>query len=146
MARIVVIEVHLGRLHFFGGFVFWCEVHNLLYCGRLPEIDSAENNNLAKHQSKCICIVDGVPSSMKVGDVYITTNYRDTKAWKIWAGKKLASMVKQVVSNLAREYKLKEVQFATLFEILSHGLSMVDYEQFEVLLKHLRVKNMSAKH
>ena len=68
------------------------------------------------------------------------------KASRIWTDKKLATIVEQVVSGLAGEYKPKGVQFATLFEILSHGHPMVDYERSEVLLKHIRVKNMPARH
>ena len=68
------------------------------------------------------------------------------KACRIWASKKFASMAKQVVCGLAGEYKQKEVQFVAFFEILSHGCPMVDYKKFEVLLKHLKVKNMPIRH
>ena len=68
------------------------------------------------------------------------------KATRIWTGKKPAFVAEQVVSGLAGEYKRKGVQFSTLFEILSHGHPMVDYEQSKVLLKHLKVNNMSARH
>ena len=47
------------------------------------------NNNLTKHQSKRICIVDGILSGMKVGNVYTATNCEHMKACETLAGKKL---------------------------------------------------------
>ena len=83
---------------------------------------------------------------MKIGDIYSATNCSHMKVCRTWVGKKPATVAEQVVSGLAGEYKQKEVQFATLFEILSHGRPMVDYKRFEALFKHLRVKNMPTRY
>ena len=105
-----------------------------------------KNNNLAKHQGKCVCTVDGIPSGMKIGNIYTTTNYAHMKVCRIWAGKKPTTVVEEVVCGLAGKYRQKGVQFATLFEILSHRRPMVDCERSEALFKHLRVKNMPTRH
>ena len=105
-----------------------------------------KNDDLAKHQGKHVCTVDGVSSGMKVGDVYSATNCAHMKVCRTWAGKKLALVVEQVVSSLAKEYKQKGVQFATFFELLSYRCPMVDYERSKVLFKHLKVKNMPSRH
>ena len=51
-----------------------------------------KNDNLAKHQGKQIYTVDGVPSGMKINDVYSTMNCGHMKATRIWAYKKRASV------------------------------------------------------
>jgi hypothetical protein len=38
------------------------------------------------------------------------------------------------------------VQFSTLFQVLSHGRPMCDYEHQQYLLRHLKVKNIPMKH
>ena len=38
------------------------------------------------------------------------------------------------------------MQFSTLFQVLSHGRPMCDYEHEQYLLRHLKVKNVPQKH
>jgi len=64
----------------------------------------------------------------------------------MYAGKKPTYMAEQVVSGLARKNKPKTIYFVIFFEILSHSHLLVDYEQGEILLKHLKVKTMLLKH
>ena len=111
----MVFEIHLEGGHFCGGCVCWCEVYNLLQYRRPLENNSPKNDNLAKHQGKRICTVDGVRSGMKVSDVYSAMNCGHMKATKIWAGKKPAYVAEQVVSSSAGEYKRKRVQFSIFF-------------------------------
>jgi len=50
------------------------------------------------------------------------------------------------MAGLEGEMKRKGVQFSTLFQILSNGCSMCDYEREQFLLRHLKVKNVPKKH
>ena len=55
-------------------------------------------------------------------------------------------MAEQLVGGLQGEFKRKGVQFSTLFQVLSHGRPMCDYEREQYLLRHLKVKNVPQKH
>jgi hypothetical protein len=56
------------------------------------------------------------------------------------------TFVDQLIGGLQGEEKRKGVQFSILFQILSHGRPMCDYERQQYLLRHLKVKNVPIKH
>jgi len=55
-------------------------------------------------------------------------------------------MVDQLTVSLEGELKQKGVQFSTLFQVLSNGRPLCDYEREQYLLRHLKVKNLPKKH
>ena len=65
---------------------------------------------------------------------------------KLWARRKQEFVARQIIGGLAAENKRKGVQFSTLFQILTHGRPMCDYEREQYLLRHLRVKNVPKEH
>ena len=107
----------------------------------------SKGDNLEKHEGKRICLEDGVPfKHLKKGESYIKTNCKHLKFVKLWVGRKQESVATQIIGGLGAEDKRKGVQFSTLFQILSHGRPMCDYEYEQYLLRHLRVKNVPRKH
>jgi hypothetical protein len=65
----------------------------------------------------------------------------------LWAGRKQAgTVVDLLVRGLEGEEKRKGVQFSTIFQVLSHGRPMCDYEYEQYLLRHHKVKNVPRKH
>jgi hypothetical protein len=107
-----------------------------------------KDDNLQKHEGKRACRQEGVPlPGMQVGDSYTKLDCKNVKNSKLWAGRKHAGyVVEQMASGVLTENKRKGVQLASLFQILSHGRPMVDYERCHALFEHLRVKNMPKKH
>jgi hypothetical protein len=72
---------------------------------------------------------------------------KHNKFCKLWAGRKQAGTVLDLlVRGLEGEEKRKGVQFSTLFQVLSHGRPMCDFEREQYLLRHLKVKNVPRKH
>ena len=106
-----------------------------------------KGDNLKKHEGKRICLEDGVPfKHLKKDESYIKIDCKHLNFVKLWAGRKQESIATQIIGGLGAEDKRKGVQFSTLFQILSHGRLMCDYEREQCLLRHLRVKNVRTKH
>ena len=88
-----------------------------------------KGENLEKHEEKRICLEDGVPfNHLKKGESYIKTDCKHLKFVKLWVGRKQESIATQIIRILGARDKRKGVQFSTLFQILSHGRPMCDYE------------------
>jgi hypothetical protein len=107
-----------------------------------------KGDNLEKHEGKCTCKEDGVPlPDLKKGDVYMKLDCKHNKFCKLWAGRKQAGTVLDLLMRgLEGEEKRKGVQFSTIFQVLSHGHPMCDFEPEQYLLRHLKVKNVPRKH
>jgi len=56
------------------------------------------------------------------------------------------SEVDQLMTRLKDEFKKKELQFSTLFQILTHGHPMCNYKREQYLLMHLKLRNLPKKH
>jgi hypothetical protein len=68
---------------------------------------------------------------------------KHNKFCKLWARHKQAGIVVDLlVHGLQGEQEKKGMQFSTLFQILSHGHPLCDYEHEQYLLRHLKVKNV----
>jgi hypothetical protein len=106
-----------------------------------------KGDNLEKHEGKRSCKEDGLPLlHLKKGDTYIKLDCKHVKFCKLWAGRRQSDIVAdQLIGGLQGEEKRKGVQFSTLFQILSHGCPMCDYEREQYLLRHLKVKNIPIK-
>jgi hypothetical protein len=106
-----------------------------------------KGDNLEKLEGKR-CKEDGLPLlHLKKGDTYIKLDCKHVKFCKLWAGRRQSETVAdQLIGGLQGEEKRKGVQFSTLFQILSHGRPMCDYEREQYLLRHLKVKNVPIKH
>jgi hypothetical protein len=89
-----------------------------------------KRDNLEKHKRKRTCKEDGVPLlDLKKGDVYMKLDCKHNKFCKLWAGRKqLGTVVDLLVCGLEGAEKRKGVQFSTIFQVLSHGRPMCDYE------------------
>ena len=107
-----------------------------------------KGDNLEKHEGKRVCKEDGVPlSHLKKGDTFTKVDCKHLQYCKLWAGRQQGGTVaEQLVGGLHSELKRKGVQFSTLFQVLSHGRPMCDYEREQYLLRHLKVKNVPQKH
>jgi hypothetical protein len=105
-------------------------------------------DNLEKHEGKRFCQESGVPLlHLKKGDIYTKLDCKHLKLCKEWAGRKqVGTVADQIIRGLDSENKRKGVQFSTLFQILSHGRPMCDYEREQYLLRHLKLKNLPQKH
>ena len=90
-----------------------------------------KGDNLEKHEEKRICKEDGVPlSHLKKGDTFTKVDYKHLEYCKLWASRQRGgTVVEQLVGGLQGELKRKGVQFSTLFQVLSHGRPMCDYER-----------------
>ena len=108
----------------------------------------AKGDNLEKHEGKRVCLEDGAPfPHLKKGETYTKMDCKHLLHCKQWAGRKQGGTVADLlVAGLEGEFKRKGVQFSTLFQILSHGRPMCDYEHEQYLLRHLKVKNLPKKH
>ena len=107
-----------------------------------------KGDNLEKHEGKRVYKEDGVPfPNLKKGDTFVKLDCKHLEFCKLWAGwKRLGTVADRLVSSLEGELRRKGVQFSALFQVLSHGCPMCDYEREQYLLRHLKVKNLPRKH
>jgi len=56
------------------------------------------------------------------------------------------SVANQLTIGLEDEFKKKEVQFYTLFQVLSHSHPLCHYEREHFLFRHLKIKNLPRKY
>jgi len=79
---------------------------------------------------------------VKKGQSYVVKDYRHKKNMRLHLAKKPTFVFQQVVTRSNRnEFEKKKVQFATLFQILSDGRSLVEYESRHELYNFLNVPN-----
>jgi len=107
-----------------------------------------KGDNLEKHEGKRTYKVDDDPFlHLKKGETYVKRDYNYLKFTKLWLAWWLGGrVVDQLVVGFDNKANRKKVQFSTILQVLNFGRPMYNFECWQYLLRHLRVKNISRKH
>jgi len=76
----------------------------------------------------------------------IASQCKHHKNLRLYVAKPRTTMLEQVNNYTSKEVRRKRVQFATLFQILSDGQLMLEYESHVSLYKFFAVQDMPAAH
>jgi hypothetical protein len=87
-----------------------------------------KSDTLFKHDGKRIARKDLSLYKVKAGEHYIATQCKHRKNMRLYATKSPASVLEQVNQCTSLEARKKKVQFATLFQMLSDGRPMLEFE------------------
>ena len=106
-----------------------------------------KGDKLEKHEGKRRCKEDGVPfPHLKKRETFTKLDCKHTQFCKVWVGRSRGIVADELVDGFQGNLKRKGIQFSTLFQVLSHGRPMCDYERELYLLQHLKIKNLPMKH
>lgn len=113
---------------------------------RKPCIMAPKSDTLFKHDGKRTAKKDMPQYKVKAGEQYIATHCRHKKNMRLYAARPPATVLEQINHCTTVEARKKRVQFATLFQLLSDGRPMVEYESRAALYKLLNVPDMPGAH
>lgn len=91
------------------------------------------------------CNVGYVKLGLKIGQEYIAKDCTHLKNLRLYAHRGSKLILVQV-TRLVREGNWKIVQMQSIFHVLFHGRSMLEYESLYDLFKSLNVPNNSSIH
>lgn len=119
-----------------------CSEHDKKPCIMGPKWDT-----LVKHEGSRKAVKDIPKYGVKKGDCYIAKDCRHRKNMRLHMAKQPKTILQQVVTSSNRaEKERKKVQFATLFQILSSGRPVLEYQSRQELYRFLQVPNNPSKH
>ena len=118
-----------------------CSTIDRKLCVMAPKWDT-----LFKHDGKRTAKKDLPQFKVKAGEQYVATNCKHRKNLKLYAAKAPTTVLEQVNNCTTLEARKKRVQFATLFQLLSEGRPMLEFESRFSLYKFLNVPDLPAAH
>jgi len=113
---------------------------------RKPCIMAPKSDTLFKHDGKRTAKKDMPQYKVKAGETYIATQCKHRKNLRLYAAKPPATVLEQLNNCTTVEARKKRVQFATLFQLLSDGRPMMEFESRQSLYKLLQVPDLPAAH
>lgn len=84
--------------------------------------------------------------SVDVSFHYFNKNLVQAKKNKNKIITKFLSILDWLQIDVPSKYKLKNLQFISIYHLLNHGRPMIDYEHMKGLFQMLKVKFVSKKH
>lgn len=95
---------------------------------RKPCIMAAKFDTLLKHDGKRIAKKDLPQFKVKKGESYVATQCHHRKNLRLYAAKPALTVLQQINQCTSLEARRKLLQFATLFQVLTDGRPMLEYE------------------
>jgi hypothetical protein len=113
---------------------------------RKPCVMAPKSDTLFKHDGKRTARKDLPQYKVKAGQQYVATQCKHRRNMKLYAAKAPTSVLEQINNCTSLEAKKKRVQFATLFQLLSDGRPMLEFQSRVALYKLIGVPDLPSAH
>jgi hypothetical protein len=114
--------------------------------GKKPCVMAPKSDTLFKHDGRRTAKKPIPRYGVKVGESYMALDCKHRQNMKIYAARPQSTILEAVNHSTSVEAVRKRVQFATIFQVLSGGRPMLEYEARHALYKFIRVPDCPAQH
>ena len=114
--------------------------------GKKPCVMAPKSDTLFKHDGRRTAKKDIPKYGVKVGESYMALDCKHMQNLKVYAARPQSTILEAVNHSTSMEAVRKRVQFATIFQVLSGGRPMLEYEARHALYKFIRVPNCPTQH
>jgi len=113
---------------------------------KTPKILGPKWDTLQKHEGRRKAAFNMPKYNVKAGEWYISKTSRHQINLRHFAARQPLSVLQQVNTSTSMARSKKTVQFCTIFQILSSGRPMLEYEERQALYSFLNVPSLPRMH
>ena len=114
--------------------------------GKKPCVMAPKSDTLFKHDGRRTATKAMPRYGVKAGESYMALDCKHRQNVKLYAARPQSTILQAVNHSTSMEAVRKRVQFATVFQVLSCGRPMLEYEARHALYKFIRVPDCPAQH